>query len=583
MQLNPSRWRWTWLMVLCLLPALALAQETTLRVQIEGVEGERLDNVRALLSVERQRQEQGLTPLRVRRLHGRAEEEIQTALEPFGHYRVGVTAELSQQRDGWLARYVIDPGPRVELEEVDVRLRGEGEADPRLQAALDALPLHRGQPLLHSRYEEARRGLLQQALGLGYLDARYSTHRLEVDVDRNRARAVLVLETGARYELGAVSFQGGDLSEELLHAYVQFEPGAEYSTRQLLELQRSLEDSDYFARVQVQPERDQAEEQRIPVSVELTPRRPNKYTAGIGYGTDTGPRFRLGWENRRLNRSGHQMGAEYRVSEIRETVTGRYRIPLLARPQSDFLEFHSLYGREDIRDAESTKYVLGASHSVLWKRWRRVLSLTFQQEDFTIGLTDENTALLMPGINMQRVWGRERLVATRGARLQLDLKGAQEGALSDVSFVQSQVDAKLILPLGEGLRLISRGTLGGIYTDDFERLPPSIRYFAGGDQSVRGYDYNTLGPRDASGEVIGGRYLVVGSLELERQIRGNWRAALFFDTGNALDRWDESLKQGAGVGLRWETPIGLVRLDLATALSEDGNPWRLHLTLGPDL
>ncbi len=189
----------------------------------------------------------------------------------------------------------------------------------------------------------------------------------------------------------------------------------------------------------------------------------------------------------------------------------------------------------------------------------------------------------MPGINMQRVWGRERLIAARGARLQLDLKGAQEGALSDVSFLQSQVDAKLIMPLGEDLRLISRGTLGGIYTEDFERLPPSIRYFAGGDQSVRGYGYNRPGPRDASGEVIGGRYLVVGSLELERHIRGNWRAALFFDTGNALDSWDESLKQGAGIGLRWETPIGLVRVDLATALSEDGNPWRLHLTLGPDL
>src|SRR5690606_21009776 len=140
-------------------------------------------------------------------------------------------------------------------------------------------------------------------------------------VARNRARVQLLLVTGPRYELGAVTFRGGNLKEELLHAYVQFEPGAEYSTRQLLDLQRSLEDSDYFARVQVQPEREQEVDRRIPVSVELTPRRPNKYTAGMGYGTDTGARFRLGWENRRVNRSGHQMGAEYRVSEIRESVT----------------------------------------------------------------------------------------------------------------------------------------------------------------------------------------------------------------------------------------------------------------------
>ena len=568
---------------LWLAASLALAQDTSLRVEIEGVDGERLDNVRALLGMERQRQEPGLTALRIRRLHARAGEEIRLALEPFGHYQVQVESELQEDPGGWLARYRIDPGPAMELEAVDVQLQGAGAGDARLQAAVADLPLRPGDALLHSRYEQARRGLLQQALGLGYLDARYETHRLEVDVARNRARAVLRLDTGPPYELGAVSFRGADLKEALLQAYVQFAPGDEYRTRQLLDLQRALEDSDYFARVQVQPERGQAEGRRIPVRVELAPRRPNKYTAGIGYGTDTGARFRLGWENRRLNRSGHQMGAEYRVSEIRESVTGRYRIPLIERPQSDFLEYHTLYGREDIRDAESEKFVLGVSHSTLPGRWRRVLSLTFQQEDFTIGLTDENTALLMPGINLQRVWGRDRLIAARGARLQLDLKGAQEGLLSDTSFLQAQADAKLIFPLGEGLRLIGRGTLGATYTDDFQSLPPSLRYFAGGDQSVRGYDYQTLGPRDASGEVIGGRYLLVGSLELERHIRGNWRAALFLDTGNAVDGWNESLKQGAGVGLRWETPIGLVRVDLASALSEDGSPWRLHLTLGPDL
>jgi translocation and assembly module TamA len=574
---------WTLVIGLLLASPLAVAQAPDLRVEIEGVRDELLDNVRALLSIEQLRGEGELTPLRIRRLHARAEEEIRTALEPFGHYQVRVDSELREQSGGWLARYVIDPGPRVRLEEIDIDVTGEGADDLRLQAAVGELPLRQGDALLHSRYELARRGLLQQALGLGFLDARYTTHRLEVDVARNQARVVLELDTGSRYELGAVAFQGADLEEELLHAYVQFEPGDEYSTRQLLDLQRSLEDSDYFAQVQVLPEREQAQARRIPVTVVLKPRRPNRYTAGIGYGTDTGPRFRLGWENRRVNRSGHQMGAEYRVSEIRESIAGRYRIPLLANPQSDFVEFHSVYGREDIRDAESTKYVLGASHSTLQGRWRRVLSLTFQQEDFTIGLTDEDTALLMPGVNVQRVWGRERLIAERGARLQLDLKGAQEGLLSDTSFVQGQVDAKLIVPLLEGLRLIGRGTVGAIQTDEFRRLPPSIRYFAGGDQSVRGYDYNKLGPRDASGEVVGGRYLLVGSLELERHIRGNWRAALFFDTGNALDGWNESLKQGAGVGLRWETPIGLVRMDLATALSEDGSPWRLHLTLGPDL
>src|SRR5690606_9543527 len=116
--------------------------------------------------------------------------------------------------------------------------------------------------------------------------------------------------------------------------------------------------------------------------------------------------------------------------------------------------------------------------------------------------------------------------------------------------------------------------------DEFSELPASLRFFAGGDQSVRGYRYNSLGPTDASGEVIGGRKLLVGSLEYEHRIRGGWSAAVFYDAGNALEDYGDSLARGAGFGVRWLSPIGQVRIDLASALSEDGNPWRLHLNIG---
>ncbi len=568
--------------VLCLVTTVVAAQTSHLRVVIEGLEGEALANVRALLTIEQQRQSESLTPFRMRRYHERAEAEIRTALEPFGFYGVQVQGSLQQEASGWLAHYRIDPGPQTRITDVDLRLQEEGAGDLALQAAAGAIALREGEPLLHARYEDAKRSLLQQALAQGYLDAHYSVHRLEVDAGRAEARVVLVLATGIRYEFGAVSFSGADLNTDLLQAYVQFAPGADYASRQLLDLQRALEDSDYFAQVQVQAERDQAAGRRIPVAVELTPRRPNKYTAGLGFGTDTGARGRLGWANRRLNRAGHFLQLEYRVSEIQESYTGRYRIPL-ARPRTDFLEFNSLIGSEQVDDAESQKKQVGVSISTLQGRWRRVLSLTYQQEDFEIGLTDGDTALLMPGINLQRIWGRDRLVAEKGARLQLDLKGAQEGLLSDTSFVQAQVDAKLIRSFGERTRLLGRGSFGVIHTDDFDALPPGLRFFAGGDQSVRGYDYRHLGPSDASGDIIGGRYLVVGSVELERHIQGNWRAALFFDTGNAVDTLGDPLKQGVGFGLRWETPIGLVRVDFANAISEDSKPWRLHLTVGPDL
>jgi translocation and assembly module TamA len=154
--------------------------------------------------------------------------------------------------------------------------------------------------------------------------------------------------------------------------------------------------------------------------------------------------------------------------------------------------------------------------------------------------------------------------------------------LSDTSFAQAGVKAKLIRSVGSSGRWIARAEGGTTWTENFEELPASLRYFAGGDQSVRGYAFEELGPRDASGKVIGGKNLVFGSLEYEQHIVGNWGVAVFADTGNAFNTVSEGLETGVGIGVRWQSPIGMVRVDLASAVSQD-NALRLHFTLGPDL
>jgi translocation and assembly module TamA len=131
--------------------------------------------------------------------------------------------------------------------------------------------------------------------------------------------------------------------------------------------------------------------------------------------------------------------------------------------------------------------------------------------------------------------------------------------------------------------LITRLDIGRTGIDDFTQLPASLRFFAGGDQSVRGYSYNTLGPTDAQGAVVGGPHLLVGSVEYEHALASKWSAAVFFDQGNALNDFRDPLKKGAGVGVRWRTPIGQIRVDVAAALSEPGRPRRFHISIGPDL
>ena len=132
-------------------------------------------------------------------------------------------------------------------------------------------------------------------------------------------------------------------------------------------------------------------------------------------------------------------------------------------------------------------------------------------------------------------------------------------------------------------RVLARLDLGGTLTSKLRELPPSIRYFAGGDQSVRGYAYRSLGPVDGVGDVIGGRVLAVASVEMDQQVFHRFMVAGFFDVGNAMDSANWNTEQGLGGGIRWLSPVGLVRLDLAVALSESGNPLRLHITVGPDL
>jgi translocation and assembly module TamA len=212
-----------------------------------------------------------------------------------------------------------------------------------------------------------------------------------------------------------------------------------------------------------------------------------------------------------------------------------------------------------------------------------VLSLSYQIEDYRIADTHDHTIEFIPGANWTRTWGQNFINTFDGLRFDLGMRGATQHLASDVSFFQLQGGIKAITPLGEHNRLISRGRLGSIWSRAFKELPSSLRFFAGGTQSVRGYAYQSLGPVDSNGNVVGGRHLMIGSLELEHSFNDKWGVATFYDAGNAYDNVNEPLKRGAGLGLRWRSPVGPVRIDLASALSRAGRPWKLHISIGPDL
>ncbi|MEO0971819.1 MAG: autotransporter assembly complex family protein [Pseudomonadota bacterium] len=567
---------------LCLAP-LAHADQVT--VELSGVSGPLEKNVRAYLHLARAAKgNQALNAVNVRNLHGAADQQIHEALRPFGYYDVGVVGTLSPPRDDgsdrWAARYEITLGPQVRYGTVAVRLEGAGAEDERVVDLRADFPLESGDALSHPTYERAKEALLDHTRELGYRDARYTQARLEVDPDLGQAMVLLTLDTGIAYRFGELQIDQDVIDEALLRRYSTFVAGDAYSTQTLLDFEYRLFDSGFFQSVSLEPLA--AVGDQVPILLTATPGTRRAWNLRGGYGTDTGPRIGAGFESRRLNRQGHRLRANLELSTPRQELGGEYLVPL-DRPASDVRSYQLGIVNQDLGDTDSRRVETGVRETRRDGPWQRIRYLRYRAERNTTG-DDESTAqLTVPGYTVVRSQSNDVTYPTRGTYLEADLHGGVGALLSDTSFLQLRTDLRLIHPVGQRNRLLLRGELGAIWADDFDQLPASERFFAGGDRSVRGFALNNLGPRDEDDQVVGGRYLVVASAEYEQRIVGRWGIGMFVDAGNAFDGDAPDLQAAAGIGLRWLSPIGMVRLDLAHPFTDDADDLRLHFTFGPEL
>jgi len=571
-----------------LFPATAAHAADRVKIDVDGLSRDLRKNVLATLSLEEARGDKDLTEDRIRRLHARAPDEIQLALQPFGYYRPSVQSTLERQGDTWVAHYTVDPGPPLKVTHLDLQVVGAGADDPGFRQRERDFPLHQGDTVVHSDYEGGKTAFEEYAAENGYLDAGFQTNEIRVDLASYTADVVLHFETGPRYLFGPVFFHQDFLDPNLLVGYITFKPGEPLNANKLLEVQNALSDSPYFQRVEVLTREKEAQGLEVPIDVNLVASPRQRWTAGGGYGTDTGPRGTLGLELRRINRAGHRGQSEVRLSQIEKSFSANYQIPG-AYPRTDVITFQTAYADLHPDTSRSKSALIGAGLTQARGSWREAFGLNYRLEDFTVGLDKGTSNLLVPQASWTRVQADDRIYTTNGNRVELDLLGASKSALSDATFLQGKIDGKLIHSFGGPFRLITRAQLGYTQTDQFHDLPPTLRFFAGGDQSVRGFAYQALGPLDEAGNVIGGKALLTGSVEVDYTFLEEWKflkkwgVAAFYDTGNAFESLSGPLERGAGVGLRWLSPIGPIRADVAWALSEPGTPIRFHLTVGPDL
>jgi len=564
-----------------LLPFLLLASIARGELQIEGVSEEVSRNVRSYVALASEPCD--AEAWLVRRRFRAVETETRTALEPFGYYDPVIETSLEQDDECWQAQLNIDPGAPVLLRNVDISLTTPPEEPANFADITSTTTLVPGAQLRHSDYETLKESLQVRAAERGYVEAAFSKSSIEVWPEEHAADISLQYDSGPRYSFGPIRQEQELLEPGLIDAFLEFDTGMPYDSRLLNKAYNDLSLSGYFGRIELLPEYDRAEDKQIPVRVMLEPADRIEYTVGVGFSTDTGPRVRAGYHNRRLNRRGHRFKSDVGVSSVIQGITAEYRKPL-ADPRSEWLSYTAALSNEDTDTFDSDTARVGVRRSKrLGRNWMRTLSLDLSYDRFDVSDESSRTRLVLPAIAFDHKRADRDILPTRGRRLGIELRGTSESVGSDTSFLQAIVGGRIVHSVSREGRLLARATVGFTAKSEFDELPPSVRFFAGGDESVRGFGYDTLGPKDELGNVIGGSNLLVASVEYEHRLRGNFYGAVFVDAGNAFDDVDVDAAVGAGLGLKWVSPVGPLRVYLAHPLNKSDRSVRLHIRLGADL
>ena len=560
------------------LSCAALAQ-SVLDVRVKPSNDELKANVEGYIGGLGERDEEALL-----RFSRGAEEQARKAAQALGYYQPQIDSEVKAGKDPRLI-LTIDPGEPVHLRNVTIRIDGPAASLKSFRVP-DNAGLKPGAVLNHGRYEDAKRTIQNQASRYGFFSGKFVSQTLRVDPKAGIADIELIYDSGRRYALGPVSFDGDTpFDEDLLQRMVPFKAGAPYDSELIAELNQALQSSGYFEGVRVDAAPTAATDNMIPVAVRLDTRKPRTMGLGLGFSTDVGPRAKANWTRHWVNPQGHSYGWEAEISAPRQNVGLWYDVPL-DPPLTDKLRYAGGYQYEELSGTDTLSKLLTVGpewHSKLPSGWQRVVSLKWQREEYRLGDDSGLSTLLMPGVSYSYLRSDNRIDPHNGYRLQFDTKVAKEGLGSDNNLLYGTAMVKGLTTVFDKHRLLARAQVGGSATNGYKSIPPSLRFFAGGDQSVRGYDYQSLSPENSEGDRIGGRYMVAGSLEYQYSVAEKWRVATFVDQGNSFNSLDlPSLKTGVGIGVRWVSPVGPIRLDLAHALDDEGGI-RLHFSMGPEL
>lgn len=554
-----------------------------MRVKIEGIDAPLKKN--AELSLDWKKIDvDTLSPAYLEQRLEKSEALIHKALQPFGYYNAHIKSRLEKHKNRWTAIYTVAAGPATTVQQVDIKVNGAAENDSRVQQSIGAFPLTVGAPLLHSQYESGKAAISKQLTAAGYLDARLDRAKVSVNKTQNSAAINLRWTSGKAYRFGKLTTNTEHIDARLLKRWANFEQGDRFSYETLLTFQRRLDSSGFFQSSEVAVDTDPASG-LAHITVQTEPASKRLYRASLGYGTDTGARTQLGFEQRWLNHYGHSLRTGARIAEREQSYSVTYHVPAL-RGRADSYNYGWQRRAQQLPEYDTRSDRISAVQLSTGGHWQIQWGINIESDRFTIGdgpgATTQSDTLWYVENQWSRYKSNQPVYPDRASSLVVNGRTGAGFDGEQKYFSRLHLQQLWITPAPWPGRLILRGAAGALWSDSFDRLPPQHRFYSGGDRNVRGYSYQSLSPVDANNNRVGGRYLTEISGEIDYRLSESWAVAGFVDAGQAFSSDNPNIAIGTGLGIRFITSLLVVRMDVANATNQDDRPWRLHLSLGTD-
>ncbi|MBR0572871.1 MULTISPECIES: autotransporter assembly complex protein TamA [Pasteurellaceae] len=505
-------------------------------------------------------------------------QNVDKALRAEGYYNS--TFNFTSKKNNKLTLDIKLNNP-VKLNKRNIDIKGKAKQDADFISLIKEEVPKKGTILNHSTYDNFKSKLENLAQNKGYFDSHWLYHRLEIYPREYLANWQLGYDSGERYHYGKISFKNSQIDPSYLDNILKIKQGNPYLMSDLSDLANDLSSSKWFSTVLVDPKMDKTSK-LVNLDILLQPKKKNQIEIGIGYETDVGPHLQLNWKKPWINDAGRSIESSMYISKPKQTFAAAYNMPIKSNPLNYYSQLATSLEHEDQNDTRYTAATLGFQR--FWNKphsWSYSAGLKLRYDKFEQGNDNYKTFLVYPTSSFKRIRSDGKRFPKWGDSQKITINYGNKIWKSDVNFYSIKASSAWVRTYYDNHRIYLRAELGYLKTKNFNRIPSALRFFAGGDNSVRGFSYKSISPRDKENKLIGGSHLVTATAEYQYQVYPNWWGAVFYDTGFAADNFNKkNLRSGAGVGIRWASPIGAIKFDVATPLKSPDDKKGIHFYIG---